>query len=114
LRGITVSDLKKVNEQIEKDTTKKTALELGEEQFENFGKENMDNINRKLGLDEPKKDIRKKTPSIYDLMKQKEERDKKLVGRDIEIANTEVNKEPRRSNMGLIEGKKDTDFLEFE
>lgn len=85
LHGITVSDLKRINEQVDKDSPKKSSFETGEEQFEGFGKEDTQKIKDKLSRDQQRKEPKKGTPSIYDLMKLKEEREKKLIGRDIEI-----------------------------
>jgi hypothetical protein len=99
---VTISDLKRINQQIEKDTTKKTALELGEEQFENFGKENMEKIKGKIEREEDRKSANK-TPSIYDLMKIKQEKDKRIVGKDIEIAKEEPKNPERDYGLGGFE-----------
>ncbi len=84
-----ISDLKKIDQQIEKDFTKKSRQEVGEEQFEGFGKEDTEKLKGVLEKQtaEKKKEIfsKSKTPSIYDLMKEKEERDKGLTGKDIEL-----------------------------
>jgi hypothetical protein len=52
----------------------KTREEVGEEQTDRFGREDMDSLKRKIYPEKPKNT----TPSIYELMKKKEERDKKL------------------------------------
>ena len=88
-KDYTIADLKRIDAQIDEDFSynKKSKEEVGAEQFESFGKEDTTKINRKIREQEEKKhpDKYKSTPSIYDLMKKKEERDKQMTGKDIEV-----------------------------
>lgn len=78
---MSISELRKINEVVEKDLTTKSREEVGREQVENLGKEDTAKIRRTIF-----KDSKSKVPTIYDLMKKKEERDKtSLTGKDIDI-----------------------------
>ena len=69
----------------------KTWEQVGEEQTEKMGRENMNYMNKTIVKAGLKK--RGNVPTIYDLMKRKEEKDKtSIVGKDIEIVeNINVN-----------------------
>jgi len=86
LGNIPLSDLMKRNERIEKDFSNKTRYDVGKEQLDGFGKEEtlrMDNLNHVRTLE--KKEIKGKIPSIYELVKIKEEKDRAFIGKDIEV-----------------------------
>lgn len=78
-----IRELQRQTDRIEGDFSfsKKSRDEIGREQTEDIGKENTSFIKRKVFEEKTKT----KTPSIYDLVKEKEERDKNLVGKDIEL-----------------------------
>jgi len=81
-----VADLKIMQERIEKDFdyTHKTREQTGQEQTGEFGKEDTEYLKRRIIKTQDnikKSDI----PTIYDLMKKKEEKDKGIVGADIEL-----------------------------
>jgi len=80
-----VWNLQKQNEKIERDFEypNKTREQVGEEQLDRFGKEDVDRLKKNIIKQEQKKN---RAPSIYELMKQKEERDKNSVtGKDIQV-----------------------------
>jgi ribosome-binding protein aMBF1 (putative translation factor) len=86
IENIPLADLMKRNEKIEKDFTHKTRYEVGTEQLDDFGKKEtpkIDSLRAVRTID--KKEIKGKTPTIYELMKIKEEKDKAFTGRDIEV-----------------------------
>jgi len=87
IENVRIADLRRMNELVEKDFEyeKHTKEEIGKEQLEGFGKEDMEKINRTIAREIPKKENKNKVPTIYDLMKKKEERDKGLIGKDIEV-----------------------------
>jgi len=87
IEKVRISDLRRMNELVEKDFEyeKHTKEEVGKEQLDGFGKEDMEKINRTIARDIPKKENKNKVPTIYDLMKKKEERDKSILGKDIEV-----------------------------
>jgi len=88
--NLSIAELKLIQKRIEEDFTKKSKEEVGQEQFNGFGKEDMIRLKSKVGLDNPRKDKSKKeVPSIYDLVKKKEEREKALTGKDIELEDSE-------------------------
>jgi ribosome-binding protein aMBF1 (putative translation factor) len=75
-----VIELKKRSEIIEQDFTKKTGQEIGKEQTANFGKEEV--FKRTLYRERPKNVV----PTIYELMKKKQEKEKTSVtGKDIAL-----------------------------
>jgi ribosome-binding protein aMBF1 (putative translation factor) len=78
-----VRDLQRQSDNINRDFSfsKKSSEDIGKEQMEDIGKEDTDYIKRKVYGEKPKS----RPPSIYDLMKKKEERDRGVLGRDIEI-----------------------------
>jgi len=81
-----IQDLQKINERIEKDFEfeHKTREQVGQEQIEDIGKEDTEHIKRSLYRETR---LKSSTPSIYDLMKKKEEKDKiSIIGKDIQIA----------------------------
>lgn len=81
-----VADLKIMQQRIEKDFdyTHKTREQTGQEQTSEFGKEDTEYLKRRII--KTQENVKKSsTPSIYDLMKKKEEKDKGIVGKDIEL-----------------------------
>ncbi len=72
----TILELRRVQRIIEQDSPKKTAFETGEEQMKGFGKEDTEHIKKTIFKEEEKK--KAGVPTIYDLMKKKEEREKGL------------------------------------
>jgi len=86
VENIPLAELMKRNEKIEKDFTHKTRYEVGREQLEDFGKKETPKLDglRAVSTIE-KKEIKGKTPTIYELVKKKEEKDKAFVGKDIEV-----------------------------
>jgi len=94
LMGIKIADLKRIEENAEKDFEiehLKTKDEIGREQMEDFGKEDTEKLKRRVFREEYSETRKKKAvPSIYDLMKNKEEKEKKsLIGKDIQIEKSE-------------------------
>ena len=80
-----IRDLQMLNEKIDKDFEfeHKSREEVGKEQMEDIGKEDTEQIKRNIFRENRPKNS---TPTIYDLMKKKEEKDKTtLVGSDIQI-----------------------------
>jgi len=81
-----VADLKIMQQRIEKDFdyTHKTREQTGQEQTSEFGKEDTEYLKRRII--KTQENVKKSsTPSIYDLMKKKEEKDRGIVGKDIEL-----------------------------
>jgi len=78
-----INELQRQTDKIEKDFSfdVKSRQQVGEEQTDRFGKEDVDYLKKKISKEKPKSSA----PSIYELMKRKEERDKELVGKDIEV-----------------------------
>ena len=86
-RDYEIRDLQRQSEKIEKDFAfdHKSREQVGNEQVEDMGREDTNKIKNKLYGNAAKAN---KTPSIYDLMKKKEERDKtSFTGKDIQIVN---------------------------
>ena len=86
--NLSIAELKIIQDKIDKDFTHKTSYEVGEEQVEDIGKENTEEIKRKIYGRASSVASKKSsgTPTIYDLMKKKEEKDRvSLLGDDIEI-----------------------------
>jgi len=81
-----IADLKIIHDKIEKDfdQNKDSRVNLGQEQVEDFGREDVDYLKKKVYKTQDNAG-KSKVPTIYDLMKKKEEKDKSLVGRDIEL-----------------------------
>ncbi len=98
-----IRDLQRLDETIEKDfdAGKKTKEEVGSEQLSDFGKEDTDSIKKRVFSSNPR--LKNNTPSIYDLMKIKKEKEKSIVGGDIQIVD---------ENKGRIENKKNTEKKE--
>jgi len=93
VENIPLAELMKKDERVERDFSNKTRYDVGKEQLEDFGKKETPRIDRlkpvrTLG----KKEIDGKVPSIYELVKIKEEKEKSLVGKDIEVV--EEDKKP--------------------
>ncbi len=85
-KQIQIRDLQRLSETIEKDFeySKKTKEEVGQEQMEDIGKEDTEAIKKNLIKNSLK--ARGEVPTIYDLMKKKEEREKaSMTGADIEL-----------------------------
>jgi ribosome-binding protein aMBF1 (putative translation factor) len=107
ITGMTISDLRRMQEQIDKDSpdfSEESKKEIAEEQLAGFGKEDTEKIKRKVfdfdKMKERKKDS-KVVPSIYDLMKKREEKDKSMIGKDIEVIedNSEDTEKKNRENQ---------------
>lgn len=80
--GTSIIDLRKRNELIDQDFNKKSVKTVGKEQTGDFGKENASTPRRTLYKEKPKNVV----PTIYELMKRKQERDKvSVTGQDIDI-----------------------------
>jgi len=81
-----MADLKIIQNRIDKDfdQNKDSRVNIAQEQVEDFGKadKGYPEKNSPTFRNNVKKNI---TPSIYDLMKKKEEKDKQITGRDIEL-----------------------------
>jgi ribosome-binding protein aMBF1 (putative translation factor) len=77
-----IRNLQRQTDKIEHDFSfsVKSREQVGEEQTDRFGKEDTDYLKRKIA-----KENKSSTPSIYELMKKKEARDKEISGKDIEI-----------------------------
>jgi len=92
---VTLADLRRLQDKVEMDTPKKDKIQIGREQTEDIGKENIEDIKKivyRNPSSSPKKPISGKTPTIYDLMKQKQERDKDFTGREIDLTKEEKEK----------------------
>jgi ribosome-binding protein aMBF1 (putative translation factor) len=96
IEGITVADLKRIEENVERDFELehlKRADEIGREQVEDFGKEDMKEVKKSLHEKETKGASQKpgrRIPSIYDLVREKKEKEKKsIMGREIEVEKIE-------------------------
>jgi ribosome-binding protein aMBF1 (putative translation factor) len=83
--NLSIAELKIIQDKIDKDFTHKTAYEVGEEQVEDIGREDTESIKRRI-YGNFSKEKNKNVPTIYDLMKKKEEKERvSLLGDDIEI-----------------------------
>lgn len=71
-----ILELRRVQRLVEQDSPKKTSFETGEEQMAGFGKEDTEHIKKSLFKEESKKENKPSTPTIYDLMKKKEDKEK--------------------------------------
>jgi ribosome-binding protein aMBF1 (putative translation factor) len=82
-RDSKMQTLQRQSENIDKDFSynRKTKEEVGREQVESIGKEDTAYIQRSIRKEQSKSGA----PSIYDLMKKKEEKDKSMLGKDIEV-----------------------------
>jgi len=81
-----IAELRIIQDKIERDFdyTKASSVKLGQEQVEDFGKEDTEYLKKRII--KTQENVKKSsTPSIYDLMKKKEEKDKQLTGKDIEL-----------------------------
>jgi len=84
--NIPLSELMKRNKKIERDFPHKTREEVGKEQLDDFGKKETPKIDSLRPVNTlEKKEIKGKTPTIYELVKKKEEKEKSFTGRDIEV-----------------------------
>ncbi len=80
--GASIMDIRKRNDLIDQDFNKKSVNTVGREQTGDFGKENGPGTKRVLYKEKPKNVV----PTIHELMKRKQERDKTSVtGQDIDI-----------------------------
>jgi transcriptional regulator with XRE-family HTH domain len=80
--GASIIDLRKRNELIDQDFNKKSVKTIGKEQTGDFGKDKSLQARRTLYNEKPKNSV----PTIYELMKRKQERDKiSVTGQDIDI-----------------------------
>jgi ribosome-binding protein aMBF1 (putative translation factor) len=109
--GINVADFKRMEDNAQRSfeiENMKTRAEISREQVEGFGNEDTEKLKRKIyGADISRvsesvnEKIRSgKTPSIYELMRLKEEKKKQVVGREIVIENREL--EPKKT-MEIME-----------
>jgi ribosome-binding protein aMBF1 (putative translation factor) len=83
--GTSVNEIIRRSERVENDFSynKKSSAEVGREQVESIGKEDTSAIKRKLYGEKPRPAV----PTIYDLMKKKEEKEKQtLTGKDIDLS----------------------------
>ena len=71
-----ILELRRVQRLVEQDSPKKSVFETGEEQMNGFGKEDTEHIKKTIFKEEAKKS---NTPTIYDLMKKKEEKEKDFL-----------------------------------
>jgi transcriptional regulator with XRE-family HTH domain len=69
-----ILELRRIQRLVDQDSPKKTSFETGEEQMSGFGKEDTDRLKKIVYKEEktPKSD----TPTIYDLMKKKEDKER--------------------------------------
>jgi ribosome-binding protein aMBF1 (putative translation factor) len=81
-----IADLKIIHDRIEKDfdQNKDSRVNLAQEQVEDFGREDIDYLKKKVYKTQDNTG-KSKVPTIYDLMKKKEEKDKGMIGKDIEL-----------------------------
>ena len=70
-----ILELRRVQRLVEQDSPKKTSFETGEEQMSGFGKEDTDRL-KKIVYKEEEKKPKSGVPTIYDLMKKKEEKER--------------------------------------
>ena len=82
-----IRDLQRQSEKIDKDFSfeKKTKDDVGKEQVEALGKEDTEYLKRTVYKSSMAKSSSGDTPTIYDLVKKKEEREKGMIGKDIEL-----------------------------
>lgn len=83
-----LAELMQKNKIVERDFPKKSKEEVGHEQVDGFGSEpktRLDELRAVRTKDADIKKASKKTPTIYDLVKQKEEREKALTGHEIDV-----------------------------
>lgn len=84
----TIAELNIINKNIEKDFTKKSVIEVGKEQTEDLGREDIEVLKKKLYGQTTKKQSNA-TPTIYELMKKKQEKEKKAIfGQEVAIENS--------------------------
>ncbi len=93
-----IGDLQRAQKQIDEDMdfSKKSKEEVGKEQMEGFGKEDSDKLKRKVYDSYEKKETKAhgNVPTIYDLVKKREEKEKtSVVGKEIEIIEEKTEKE---------------------
>jgi len=97
MRGINLAEVKRMEDSAEKYfeiENMKTRNEIGREQIEGFGHEDTDKLKRRVFANESSKP-KNKTPSIYELMRAKEERDRtSLIGKDIKFEKIEASVKP--------------------
>lgn len=88
-----LADLKRMQERVELDSPIKNKIQIGKEQTAGMNEDEVEIIKKtayhNYGTSSPKKPDSKKTPTISELAKQKQERDKELIGRDIDLAREE-------------------------
>lgn len=87
-----IQDLQRLSAKIDADMEfdKKTREQVGDEQLDRFGKEDLDSLKRKIY---PPVKSKNTTPTIYDLMKKKEEKDKLgIKGQEIQVVNDKSDK----------------------
>jgi ribosome-binding protein aMBF1 (putative translation factor) len=90
--NVPLAELMKRNEKIEKDFPHKTKDEVGKEQLADFGKQESPKIKSLRTVNTlEKNEIKGKTPTIYELVKKKEEKDKAFVGNGIEVIEDDKN-----------------------
>jgi len=93
VENVPLAELMKKDERVERDFSNKTRYDVGKEQLDNFGKEETLPLNGLKSINTiEKKQIKGKVPSIYELVKIKEEKDRAFKGKDIEVVDED--KEP--------------------
>jgi len=91
--ALRMRDLQRNSDRIDRDFdfSRKSREQVGNEQMEDIGKEDTDFIKKTVYKESLKQ--KSNTPSIYELMKKKEEKEKtSMTGDDIKIANDSENK----------------------
>jgi ribosome-binding protein aMBF1 (putative translation factor) len=89
---LSIADLKRLQERVTKDFTKKTAFELGPEQTEAMMGGNVDYLRKTVYRTQASAKSSNAVPSIYELAKKKEEQKKLLVGNEIDIVQEDKEK----------------------
>lgn len=100
IRDFNIADLKRIDDNIDKDFTynKKTKEETGKEQLDDFGKESFEEIRRRIYRTSPnEKKEPGKTPTIHELAKLKQEKERGLLGKDIEIIEEKKPEIPKKT-----------------
>jgi len=88
-------DLQRANARIDRDMEfpSKSREQVGNEQTDGFGKENTEKISQKIyqNYKEKETSTKPKVPTIYDLMRKKEERERtSITGKDIQVSDEDL------------------------
>ena len=70
-----ILELRRIQRMVEQDSPKKSVEQTGDEQMSGFGNEDIDRLKKTIYKEEEKK-VKSGTPTIYDLMKKKEDRER--------------------------------------